>query len=58
LLGGADLSWLVGIVVAGGVYLVVSRTALRPPCRAPPAAHADKSAGSAECLGSVHADAH
>jgi len=26
LLGGADLSWLVGIVVAGGVYLVVSRS--------------------------------
>ena len=25
LLGGADLSWLVGIVVAGGVYLAVSR---------------------------------
>ena len=24
-LGGADLSWLVGIVVAGGVYLAVSR---------------------------------
>jgi purine-cytosine permease-like protein len=26
LLGGADLSWLVGIVVAGGVYLLVSRS--------------------------------
>src|SRR5256885_10438656 len=25
LVGGADLSWLVGIVVAGGVYLAVSR---------------------------------
>ena len=25
LLGGADLSWLVGIVVAGGVYLVLGR---------------------------------
>jgi purine-cytosine permease-like protein len=25
LLGGADLSWLVGIVVAGGLYLVLSR---------------------------------
>jgi NCS1 nucleoside transporter family len=25
LLGGADLSWLVGIIVAGGVYLAVSR---------------------------------
>jgi len=25
LLGGADLSWLVGIVVAGGVYLLLSR---------------------------------
>ena len=27
LLGGADLSWLVGIVVAGGVYLLASRQA-------------------------------
>ena len=25
LLGGADLSWLVGIVVAGGVYLALGR---------------------------------
>jgi len=25
LLGGADLSWLVGIVVAGSVYLLSSR---------------------------------
>ena len=25
LLGGADLSWLVGIVVAGAVYLAVGR---------------------------------
>jgi len=28
LLGGADLSWLVGIVVAGGVYLALSRSSV------------------------------
>ncbi len=31
LLGGADLSWLVGIVVAGAVYLGLSRRAARIP---------------------------
>ena len=30
LLNGADLSWLVGIVVAGGVYLVGMRAGRRP----------------------------
>jgi hypothetical protein len=25
LLGGADLSWLVGIVVSGGIYLALER---------------------------------
>jgi len=31
LLGGADLSWLVGIVVAGALYLALSgRTAAEP----------------------------
>ena len=27
LLAGADLSWLVGIVVAGGLYLILGRRA-------------------------------
>src|ERR1700732_163778 len=31
LLGGADLSWLFGIVVAGAVYLVLSRRAVSAP---------------------------
>jgi NCS1 nucleoside transporter family len=31
LLGGADFSWLVGIVVAGGVYLVLNRSAVVAP---------------------------
>ncbi|WP_315837015.1 cytosine permease [Bradyrhizobium prioriisuperbiae] len=31
LLGGADLSWLAGIVVAGGLYLVLSRSAVTAP---------------------------
>jgi NCS1 nucleoside transporter family len=31
LLGGADLSWLVGIVVAGGVYLLLGRRAVPAP---------------------------
>jgi hypothetical protein len=35
LLGGADLSWLVGIVVAGGVYLVRQACNLPPLPRAP-----------------------
>jgi len=35
LLGGADLSWLVGIVVAGAVYLGLSRRAVVPPVTAP-----------------------
>ncbi len=30
LLGGADLSWLVGIVVAGGLYLVLEQRAVAP----------------------------
>jgi cytosine/uracil/thiamine/allantoin permease len=30
LLGGADVSWLVGIVVAGGLYLLLSRGAGSP----------------------------
>ena len=30
LLGGADLSWLVGIVVAGAVYLALSRRRMVP----------------------------
>jgi len=35
LLGGADLSWLVGIVVAGAVYLGLSRRVVVPPVTAP-----------------------
>ena len=31
LLSGADLSWLVGIVVAGGVYLAVGRRVAPAP---------------------------
>jgi purine-cytosine permease-like protein len=31
LLGGADLSWLVGIVVAGGLYLGLSRSVVTAP---------------------------
>ena len=31
LLGGADLSWLVGIVVAGGLYLLLSRQTVVAP---------------------------
>ena len=30
LLGGADLSWLVGIVVSGGVYLALSKRIKSP----------------------------
>jgi cytosine/uracil/thiamine/allantoin permease len=30
LLGGADLSWLVGIVVSGGVYLALSKRITSP----------------------------
>jgi cytosine/uracil/thiamine/allantoin permease len=30
LLGGADLSWLVGIIVAGGLYLALERRRLVP----------------------------
>jgi purine-cytosine permease-like protein len=30
LLGGADLSWLVGILVAGGLYLALGRRAMTP----------------------------
>jgi len=33
LLNGADLSWLVGIVVAGGLYLVLGRR--RAPAAVP-----------------------
>src|SRR5437867_40555 len=35
LLGGADLSWLVGIVVAGGVYLALGRRAVAAPVPRP-----------------------
>ena len=35
LLGGADLSWLVGIVVAGGVYLVLSQRVVAAPVARP-----------------------
>ncbi len=31
LLGGADLSWLAGIVVAGGVYLALGRRGAPAP---------------------------
>jgi cytosine/uracil/thiamine/allantoin permease len=31
LLGGADLSWLVGIVVAGAVYLALDRRSATEP---------------------------
>jgi hypothetical protein len=31
LLGGADLSWLFGIVVAGALYLVLSRRVVAAP---------------------------
>jgi cytosine/uracil/thiamine/allantoin permease len=31
LLGGADLSWLVGIVVSGAVYLVLGRRVVAAP---------------------------
>jgi len=31
LLGGADLSWLFGIVVAGAMYLVLSRRLVAAP---------------------------
>ena len=34
LLGGADLSWLFGIVVAGGLYLVLSQRAVGAPVAA------------------------
>jgi cytosine/uracil/thiamine/allantoin permease len=34
LLSGADLSWLVGIVVAGGVHLVIGRRVV--PAHVPP----------------------
>ena len=33
-LGGADLSWLVGIVVAGGLYLLISGKAATAPTMA------------------------
>jgi NCS1 nucleoside transporter family len=35
LLGGADLSWLVGIVVAGGLYLMLSRRTVAAPMVVP-----------------------
>src|SRR5207247_8710069 len=35
LLGGADLSWLVGIVVAGGVYLVLGQRVVAAPVARP-----------------------
>jgi NCS1 nucleoside transporter family len=35
LLGGADLSWLVGIVVSGGVYLALSRRGAAAPMAVP-----------------------
>ena len=35
LLGGADLSWLVGIVVAGGVYLAIGQRVLAAPVPRP-----------------------
>jgi len=31
LLGGADLSWLAGIVVAGGLYLALGRRVVAAP---------------------------
>ena len=31
MLGGADLSWLAGIVVAGAVYLVIGGRAVTSP---------------------------
>jgi cytosine/uracil/thiamine/allantoin permease len=31
LLGGADLSWLVGILVSGGLYLALSRRVVTAP---------------------------
>src|SRR5207253_9531413 len=35
LLSGADLSWLVGIVVAGGLHLVIGRRAVPAPVPRP-----------------------
>ncbi len=35
LLSGADLSWLVGIIVAGGVYLAVGRRVAPAPVPQP-----------------------
>ena len=35
LLGGADLSWLVGIVVAGAAYLVLGRRVAPAPVPQP-----------------------
>jgi cytosine/uracil/thiamine/allantoin permease len=35
LLNGADLSWLVGIVVAGGVYLLLSQRVVHAPVARP-----------------------
>src|SRR5438046_1224653 len=35
MLGGADLSWLVGIVVAGGLHLVIGRRAVPAPVQRP-----------------------
>jgi len=35
LLGGADLSWLIGIVVAGGVYLAIGRREAPAPVPQP-----------------------
>jgi cytosine/uracil/thiamine/allantoin permease len=35
LLGGADLSWLVGIVVAGGAYLILGRRVAPAPVPQP-----------------------
>jgi hypothetical protein len=34
-LSGADLSWLVGIVVAGGVYLLLSQRVVSAPVPRP-----------------------
>ena len=35
LLGGADLSWLVGIIVSGAVYLVLGRRVVAAPVAVP-----------------------
>src|SRR5262249_14883181 len=35
LLGGADFSWLVGILIAGGLYLILSPRSVRAPMMVP-----------------------